>query len=164
MGHSKVVALLIAANLSLGCAGLRWSVTKAFREEGVVNLSFPEEVWKEYDCDNQKRPFFIIEDNELVPPKVEAGNDFNHRLVYVMCPANPTEVAAGVLATRIHFEGDVIVDARDESYEIKPGRWVVDAFVEIPENAEPGVYAYEIDFSGEGLAFSKSLTFLVTPP
>ena len=164
MGHSKIVALLLAAALSPGCAGLRWSMTKAFREEGAVNLSFPEEVWKEYDCDNQKRPFFIIEANELVPPRVEAGKDFNHRLVYVMCPANPTEVASGLLATRIRFKGDVIVDARDARYEIKPGRWVVDAFVEIPEDAEPGVYAYEVDFSSEDLAFSKSLTFLVTPP
>ena len=164
MGHSKIVALLVAANLSLGCAGMRWSMAKAFRDEGAVNRSFPEEVWKEYDCANQKRPFFIIEANELVPPRVDAGDDFNHRMVYVMCPAKPTEVVAGVLATRIRFKGDPIVDSRDDGYEIKPGRWVVDAFVEIPQAAEPGVYAYEIQFSGEGLSFAKSLTFLVTPP
>jgi len=40
-------------------------------------------------------------------------------------------------------------------------RRVIDAFVEIPEDAEPGVYAYEVAFSGKGLSFDKSLTFLV---
>ena len=161
MGHSKVVASLLVAVLSLGCASLRWSFQKAFREEGIVNESFPEQVWEEYDCEIQKRPFFIIEKNELVPPKVKVGGEFNHRMIYVMCPVRATAVVAGRLSTRIRFKGDAIVENADDAYEIKPGRWVVDAFVEIPEDAEPGVYAYEVKFSGKGLAFDKSLTFLV---
>lgn len=161
MGHSKVVASLLIAALSLSCASLRWSLQKAFREEGIENESFPEEVWEEYDCETQKRPFFIIEKNELVPPKVKGGSDFNHRMVYVMCPVRATAVVAGRLSTRIRFKGATIVENIDEAYEIKPGRWVVDAFVDIPEDAEPGVYAYEVEFSGKGLAFDKSLTFLV---
>jgi len=151
------------AVLSPGCASLRWSFQKAFREEGVVNAAFPEEVWEEYDCDSQKRPFFIIEENELVPPRVKAGDEFNHRMIYVMCPKRPTEVVEGRLSTRIRFKGEPVVDSTDDAYEIKPGRWVVDAFVEIPEAAEPGVYAYEVEFSGRGLSFDKSLTFLVQP-
>jgi len=151
----------LIAVLCLGCASLRWSFQKAFRDEGIVNESFPEEVWEEYDCEMQKRPFFIIEENELVPPKVEAGDDFNHRMIYVMCPIRATAVVAGRLSTRIRFKGDVIFEEIDDAHEIKPGRWVIDAFVEIHENAEPGVYAYEVEFSGKGLAFDKSLTFLV---
>jgi hypothetical protein len=161
VGHSKVVASLLIALLSLGCASLRWSFQKAFRDEGIVNESFPELVWEEYDCETQKLPFFIIEKNELVPPKVEAGGEFNHRMVYVMCPDRATAVVPGRMSTRIHFKGHAIVDDTDDAYEIKPGRWVVDAFVEIPEDAEPGVYAYEVEFSGKGVAFDKSLTFLV---
>jgi hypothetical protein len=161
VGHSKVVASLLVALLSLGCASLRWSVQKAFREEGSVNESFPELVWEEYDCETQKRPFFIIEKNELVPPKVKTGGEFNHRMVYVMCPVRTTGVVAGRLSTRIRFKGDAIVDNTDDAYEIKPGRWIVDAFVEIPGDAEPGVYAYEVEFTGGDLAFDKSLTFLV---
>ena len=161
MGHSKVVASLLITLLFLGCASLRWSVQKAFREEGIENESFPERVWDEYDCETQRRPFFIIEKNELVPPKLKAGGEFNHRMVYVMCPVRATAVVAGRLSTRIRFKGDAIVENTDDAYEIKPGRWVVDAFVEIPEDAEPGVYAYEVEFSGKGLSFDKSLTFLV---
>ena len=73
----------------------------------------------------------------------------------------PTAVVTGSLVTRIRFRGDPIVRERTEAYEIKPGRWVVDAEVTLPSAAEAGVYAYEIEFSGGDLHFSKSLTFVV---
>lgn len=41
------------------------------------------------------------------------------------------------------------------------GRWVVDAEVTLPSAAEAGAYAYEIEFTGDALRFSKSLTFVV---
>ena len=161
MENSKIVAAILVASIALGCASFRWSVKKALREEGSENLAFPEMVWEEYDCDTQRRPFVIVEENEIVPPKVKPGGEFNHRMVYVMCPVRTTAVVAGRLSTRIRFKGDAIVDNTDDVYEIKPGRWIIDAFVEIPDDAEPGVYAYEVEFSGRGLAFDKSLTFLV---
>lgn len=161
MGHSKIVALLCVGVLSLSCASVRWSIQKAFREEGSENASFPEVVWEEYDCDSQKRPFIVVEKNELVPPRVDAGGEFNHRLVYAMCPAQTTAVVTGKLSTRIRYKGTPIMVNTDADYEIKPGRWIIDAFVEIPADAEPGVYAYEVAFSGKGLSFDKSLTFLV---
>jgi hypothetical protein len=154
----------LVASVTLGCASFRWSVTKALRKEGSENLAFPELVWEEYDCDTQRRPFFMVEENELVPPKVKPGGEFNHRMVYVMCPVRLTAVVPGTLSMRIRFKGDAIVDNSDKNYEIKPGRWVVDSFVEIPEDAEPGMYAYQLKFAGNGLAFDKSLTFLVKNP
>jgi hypothetical protein len=147
--------------LAPGCAGVRWSLQKTFREPGEEIEAFPEAVWEEYDCETQKRPFFIIEKNQLVPPKVKPGGEFNHRMVYVMCPSRPTAVVAGKLFTRIRFKGDPIVRETEERYEIKPGRWVVDSFVELPEDAEPGVYAYEVQFESAPLGFEKRLTFVV---
>ena len=38
---------------------------------------------------------------------------------------------------------------------------MVDALVHLPENAEPGVYAYEVEFESDRLVFEKSLTFVV---
>jgi hypothetical protein len=156
------MALVLA--LAPGCAGLRWSLQKAVRDPGEQIESFPEAVWEEYDCESQKRPFLIIEKNQLVPPKVKPGGDFNHRMVYVMCPLRPTEVVAGRLFTRIRFKGDPIVRETDHRYEIKPGRWVVDAFVELPEDAEAGVYAFEVEFKSDALEFDKRLTFVVRDP
>ena len=65
---------------------------------------------------------------------------------------------------RIRFRGDAIVNTTDKSYEIKPGRWVVDAFVTLPEAAEPGVYAYELEFKSRTVDFAKSASFVVTGP
>ena len=162
MGHSKVVALLVAsALLASGCAGLRWSLQKSLRSPGERLESFPEAVWEEYDCGSQKRPFFVIEKNELVPPRVRAGGEFNHRMVYAMCPEEPTGVVAGRLLTRIRFRGEPIVRETTETYEIKPGRWVVDSSVTLPRDAHPGVYAYELAFDSEDVQFEKRLTFVV---
>ena len=161
MGHSKVIALVAALLLATGCASVRWSIQKFLRDPGERLKSFPEEVWEEYDCDAQKRPFFIIEENELVPRRVKVGGQFNHRMIYVMCPPRPTGVVSGRLRTRIRFRGNPIVRETTEDYEIKPGRWIVDAEVTLPENAEPGIYAYEMAFDSAALRFQKSLTFVV---
>lgn len=164
MGHPKVVAALLALLMTGGCAGLRWTVQKSFRSPGQHLADFPEVVWEEYDCAHKKRPFFAIERNELVPPRVRAGGEFNHRMIYVLCPAEPTAVVAGNLQTRIRFRGSPIVRETTQAYELKPGRWIVDAEVQLPPTAEPGVYAYEIDFEGRVVAFEKSLTFVVQEP
>jgi hypothetical protein len=161
LGHSKVIALLAALLLATGCAGMRGLLQKSLRDPGERLESFPEEVWEEYDCDAQKRPFFMIEKNELVPRRVKVGGEFNHRMVYAMCPVHLTGVVSGRLFTRIRFRGNPIVRETTEAYEIKPGRWVVDAEVALPESAEPGVYAYELAFRGAALSFEKSLTFVV---
>ncbi len=161
MGHRKKVIALIALTLCVGCATARWSVVKLFRDPGESLETFPEIVWEEYDCENQNRPFFIVEKNELMPEKVVAGGDFGHRFVYVMCPKLPTEVVQGTLSTRIRFKGSTIVQQTEPHYEIKPGRWMVDTTVHLPEQAEPGIYAYEFEFDSGPLAFEKSLTFVV---
>ena len=129
MDHSKAIASLLALLLLGGCASLRWSVLRAFRAPGEHLAALPEQIWDEYDCDSQHRPFFLVEKNELIPNRVEAGGEFGHRLVYVMCPARPTEVVRGRLATRIRFRGAPLMVEMDRHYEIKPGRWIVDAFV-----------------------------------
>ena len=164
MGHPKAIVLALALALATGCAGTRWWLQKSLRSPGESLADLPEAVWQEYDCGSQKRPFFIIERNELVPPRVRSGGEFNHRLVYVMCPVNPTEVVTGRLSTRIRFKGSPIVEDQLPDWDLKPGRWVVDAMVALPENAEPGIYSYELQFESTPVAFEKSLTFVVRAP
>ncbi|MBW2267547.1 MAG: hypothetical protein JRH16_03135 [Deltaproteobacteria bacterium] len=162
MGHPQIIAAALSLTLALsGCANLRWSLQRSFRDPGERIETFPEIVWDEYACDGSKLPFFELETNELIPPQLKAGSRFNHRMVYVLCPVRPTAVVTGRLVTRIRFRGDPIVQERTEAYEIKPGRWVVDSEITLPSAAEPGVYAYEVEFRGDGLRFTKSLTFVV---
>jgi hypothetical protein len=161
MGHPKAIALALVLALATACAGTRWWVQKSLRSPGEDLVDFPEAVWEEYDCGSQKRPFFMIERNELVPPQVRTGGEFNHRLVYVLCPVNPTEVVTGKLATRIRYRGSPIVEDLQPGWDLKPGRWVVDASIALPEDAQPGIYSYELEFESGAVAFEKSLTFVV---
>lgn len=164
MGHPKVVATAVCLALTLSaCASLRWNVQRTLRDPGERIVAFPEEVWEQYECDTQKRPHFVLESNELVPPRVAPGSTFNHRLVYALCPDRPTAVVAGRLRTQIRFRGEPIVRETTEAYELKPGRWIVDAEVGLPDSAEPGVYAYELHFEGGPVRFDESLTFVVSP-
>jgi len=164
LGHPKVVAAcLLLVALGTGCASLRWSVQKAVREEGAQLSAFPEEVAREYDCAERKLPYFRIERSEIVPPRVRSGGEFNHRLVTVLCPANPTEVAIGRLSEGIRFRGRLVHREIRERFEIRPGRWVQDAFIELPPDAEPGVYAYELRFDAAAVSFEESWSFVVEP-
>ena len=47
------------------------------------------------------------------------------------------------------------------AWDLKPGRWVVDASIALPESAEPGIYTYELQFDSPPVSFDKRLTFVV---
>lgn len=163
---SRAFLVLLAALwlAGSGCAGWLGSVRRSLRDPGVRFRAFPEEVAEEYGCAKKPLPFFQIEKVELVPSRLRPGEEFNHRLVYALCPATPTGVVAGTLHTRILFRGRAIVDERDPGYELRPGRWVVDAFVKVPPSAALGIYAMELDFEGEAFGFRERRTFAVEGP
>ena len=61
----------------------------------------------------------------------------------------------------IRFKGEPIVTETLEPFEIKPGRWIVDAFIVLPESAEEGVYALELRFisNASEIEIDESVTF-----
>jgi len=147
------VALL---GLALGCTSLKLR----FREPGEVLETFPEPVAEEYHCDKRPLPYFTVEKNELIPHRVKPGSEFNHRMVYILCPENPTQVVSGKLDTRILFKGKPIF-AESIDHELKPGRWRVDTFIPIDAEVAPGIYALEIGFASKDGNFTKLSTFAV---
>jgi hypothetical protein len=167
MGHPKgivAVAWLVVLLIGLeGCTTPVWvgKLRRALREPGQELVDLPEKVARQYDCDDKKLPFFRLEKNELNPIRVRPGGEFNHRMVYVMCPTNPTEVITGTLVTRIRFKGKAIVTDTVEPFEIKPGRWIVDAFIALPEKVEVGVYALELRFTSKSseISIEEGITF-----
>jgi hypothetical protein len=165
MDHPKVAATCLALALAAlpGCASLRWSLQKAGREQGARLTAFPEEVASEYACAQRALPFLAVEQSEIVPPRVHPGEEFNHRLVYALCPERPTGVVAGRLVEGIRFRGELLHREVRDGFELRPGRWVLDAFIELPGGAEPGVYAYELRFEGGRVGFEQRHTFVVDP-
>ncbi|MGI9433174.1 MAG: hypothetical protein ACR2PQ_13215 [Myxococcota bacterium] len=157
----RALALCGVALLLSSCAPSQFlgSARRAFRDPGEHLVALPQEIADEYDCATRPLPHFQLERNEVNPVRVRAGAEFNHRMVYALCPTSPTAVVPGSFTTRIVFKGrDLVVDTIP-GFEIKPGRWVVDAFVRLPESAEVGVYALEIGFASEVIRFDESVTF-----
>ena len=163
MEAAKIVRLVLTLALlgAPGCLSLRHQLDRPFREPGERLWTFPDKVWSEYECDRKDLPFFEIERLELRPRRLHAGDEFGHRFVYVLCPDRLTGVVTGLFQTRILHRGQVIVEDRKPKYDLKPGRWVIDTFVRLPQSAETGVYAMEFAFQSGTVSFSRSLTFAV---
>ena len=165
MDHQKTLAaVLLAAAFALGCQTsqrLAGQAQRMLRPPGENLAALPERVAEEYGCDRVARPFLRFERSEIVPERVAAGDSVNHRMVYALCTARPTDVVRGALETRILHEGRVVVRDRDARYELKPGRWVVDATVEIPDAAKDGIYAIEVVFESSSVQFRDEKTFAV---
>src|SRR5262245_19799182 len=162
------IALRLLLPLALltapGCLFMRHTLDKPFRKPGERLWTFPDKVWSEYGCDRKELPFFEIERLELSPRRLHAGEEFGNRFVYVLCPDRLTGVVTGLFQTRILHRGKVIVEDRKPNYDLKPGRWVIDTFVRLPQSAETGVYAMEFAFHSPGVSFARSLTFAVDAP
>ena len=153
-----VVALCILAS---GCANLIDSTRMNLRQPGERLRDLPDSVAEQYACSERALPHVEIESNELLPKRLRPGGELNHRLIYALCPKSPTDVVRGRLQTLIRHRGEAFVIEEIDDYELKPGRWVIDAFIELPKDAESGVYALEVVFLSKGLKFEKSVTFAV---
>jgi len=170
MGHPQVTGVesfkssavvraalcVLLLGFSLGCVQMQLKM----REPGERNHSFPDDVADEYNCEKRPLPFFKVEENELLPERVSPGAEFNHRLQYVMCPKADTQVVSGTLHTRILYKGKPIL-TESIARDLQPGRWVVDAFITLPADAKPGVYALQSEFKSAAGNFDSSSTFLV---
>ena len=161
MGYSKALVVGLGLAVALGCAGVLGKLQRSLRSPGERLTSVPDDVWSEYKCGEQKLPLFRLEQSELVPQRVTAGEDVNHRIVYALCPTEPTAVIEGTLQTRILFKGKPLSRDADGHYEIKPGRWVVDTFIQIPPQAETGIYSVEVQFMSETVSFREERSFAV---
>jgi len=158
------VCAAVLGLLTLSCSATLSYLGRPFRKPGERLRAFPEEVWEEYSCDSKELPYFKIEQVELYPRRLEPGEEFGHRLVYVLCPLHTTGVVTGKFDTRILHRGQPLVIDTQERYDLKPGRWVVDAFIRLPETAEVGLYALELRFDSKIIRFQRSLDFAVDKP
>lgn len=168
MGHPSLArrAQLLLAALLLDCLACSSSplvgqVRRSIRNPGEHNSALPEVVWKKYECGKRELPFVYLESLELSPERLGPGEEFNHRWVYSLCPVTPTAVVPGLLETRIYFKGEPIVSEANDRFELKPGRWVIDTFVQVPPEAQPGVYSIEIAFRSNEARFRKRRSFAV---
>ncbi len=159
MSWSRTVVVLCLCFALSGCAGLVGKTRRAMREPGERLLDLPEEVVADYGCGERTLPHLEVERSEVNPKRVQAGAALNHRIVYALCPTEVTEVVAGTLTTQVRYKGRIVMRDEDTAFEFKPGRWSVDTFVRLPEDAETGVYALEVSFHEGNVRLEESITF-----
>ncbi len=161
MGHPKALISVLVALSCAACASLPAPLDRPFRAPGQKLADFPESVAEEFLCAEQTLPWFKLEKVEIWPKRVRPGGEVGHRMVYVLCTAGPTEVVTGRLEMRILYRGKPIGGVPEPTYDLRPGRWVVDVFVAVPPEAIDGLYALELDFESSAVKFAESETFAV---
>ena len=145
-----------------GCATLYQQTVAAIRQPGDQIETTPDDVWRELDCENRTRPFVKAESMEIVPERIRPGARVNYRLIYVMCPARPSEVITTRISRRLLYKGQEVAASVNEAFEIKPGRWIVDSFFTLPANSPLGIYALEVSFeSPRGEEHKQARSFVV---
>ena len=164
---SKNILGLVTATYSLvalsGCTTLYQQAVAATRQPGEQIATTPDQLWQEMNCSNRERPFVLAESMEVLPEMIRPGGRVNYRLIYVMCPAKPSEVIKTRVARRMLFKGEQVARNVNDAFEIKPGRWVVDSFFTLPVDSPLGVYALEVVFEApNGLAHKKVRSFVVS--
>ncbi len=157
----KKVGLFLFLVFLVSCAPVYWELKKSLREPGEKLLAHPDKVWQEYACAQQKLPFIKIIKYEILPPKLYPGEELNQHFEYVFCPAKPAQVLSGTLYRRIYFKGHIIFEDKTPEFELKPGKWAVDAFIRVPPEAKPGVYFLEVFFKASKFTFKKGQNFVV---
>ena len=152
-----MIAVLLCSCASVKNYSLKW------RKAGQTQLDPPEVVWRNYACQNEDLPLVRIERNELMPQRFEAGKEgvCNHRLVYGLCSQDDADEIVGQLYTRFYYRGRNVGSVVNEDYTLKPGRWIADLFITIPEKAKPGVYTLEVEFESPDTGFKVNNTFYI---
>lgn len=161
--------------LLASCAGIVWNpedtiqefignLEKYIRKPGENLISHPNTVWEQYDCSDKKIPFLVIEKNELAPATVNPGEEFNHRLIYALCVEKTAKVIIGNLYRKIYFRGKLVFNDVSKDFELKPGKWSVDAFIAVPPQAKPGIYSLLVVFNSNQISFERSTRLVVKEP
>jgi len=154
----RTLGAVVCLSEMLGCTAIQTKL----REPGSRLMDFPEAVASEYECAKRRLPFVKVEESELSPKRLRPGAQLSHHFVYVMCPSIASEVINGTLHTEIRVKGKAVY--RDSvKQELQPGRWRVDTFITLPEQAELGMYALATRFESSKGRFSFHSDFLVEP-
>lgn len=114
-------------------------------------------------CRGRRTAYTQIEQHEVLPKSFKAGREMNQRIVYVFCAAPQGRAVTGTLTRRILLDGRPLIADRDPQFQLKPGRYQIDAFVGVPPAAQPGSYMLEISFVSEALRFIDQQPFTVVP-
>lgn len=127
-----------------------------------TSLAYYEFCKDRFDAD------MVFWEADLIPAKIPAGSEVNHRIRYAICKASDLNMKQenggrkkyGEIIRKVYF-GRKPVFEDQAVYEFKQGGWIVDAFIMAPNNAAPGKYQVDTIISYNGKSSMLSNTFEV---
>jgi hypothetical protein len=149
------VHLVILAVLCQGATCVRQLPAGETQHKG------PEWAWKRHACDKKRLPFLAVERNVVYQRRIEAGNQLRHVLIYSLCPETAGVPVRVKLIRRVLLGGTVIHADVADGQELKPGRWIITAFIEVPPGAAAGNYELEVAIEGPKVRFAQRIPFAV---
>ena len=153
--NARLVELVILAALCQGGTCVRTLPAGETLHKG------PEWAWKRHDCGRKALPFLAVERNLVHPPSIPAGSKLRHTLIYSLCPESAGVPVRVKLIRRVLLAGDVIhADVADDQ-ELKPGRWIITAFIEVPPAAAAGKYELAVSIEAPKIHFAQRVPFTV---
>ncbi len=111
-----------------------------------------DEVFAALGCAQKPLPYLIVEKNVLTPNPAKAGAEVLHSLVYAFCPKAGGQADTGTLTRSLTFKGKRVFSDVTKGVSVTPGRVTVDAFLAVPPEAEPGTYAYKVEYVSDSEA------------
>lgn len=127
----------------------------AGRAPGEKLLSTYEDIVKTEDCKETKG--FIVKEDRIIPSLLNRGERLNHRIVYVLCDKSSVK---GTITRVVERERSILMRDRTD-YEFKPGKWVLDAFIEVPPNAKEGSYIMQSEIKAGTINTTRKHPFIV---
>jgi hypothetical protein len=121
----------------------------------------PEAIQQKYRCTDTRKTLLKLEEVQIIPESVKAGEKMNQIAVYAFCPSSATIKAYGRLVRMVSFEGKQLLRDETEEYEFKPGSWAVGAFITIPSAAKRGMYTLDVTMTYRNQVARQRKTFFV---
>jgi hypothetical protein len=113
---------------------------------------------KKHRCKNAAT--VLLEDATFSPTKVAAGEQILNRFVYACCAARGVP---GTITRQVLHEGEVIL-TDETDFNFVPGTWAVTAYVQVPPNATPGAYVFELILKADKQVVKETHPFQVLKP
>jgi len=157
------LATFAAAVALAGCAtmqDLRQNIVKSLRSPGETMVVNPEETALFHQCPDGRQDIPALLETEVIPDRVNPGEEINYRIRYVLCLADQSAVLKGEIIRTFSYK-DKTVFRDTTKYDFKPGIWTVDAFVLVPVNAAPGSYTVNTTLIYRSGSTGKSNIFQV---
>lgn len=113
------------------------------------------------DCDNRQLPFFRVLESNVEPERLQPGGRFSHRVVYALCPADPTARLTAIVIRQLRGSAGSVLVQETDNLQLRPGTWASDEELAVPADTAPGRYRVTMTMTFGGRAWTEETDLLI---